>query len=170
MPLDVLDGAAGLRRHDVAEDRAVERRRAVGDGKVAPRLVAVEEQGDVEDLAGAVGAVRRQLQFAVGRNVERYFDGVLCCPGGVSPSRPRGTHVGRRKEVNTGTPCSHLPPPRGVPGCGASSTANPGVKICPLDSVKTSAETGEATNARRRAGVLLSLIGSGLSVRVRVCA
>lgn len=32
-----------------------------------------------------------------------------------------------------------VPPPSGVPGCGASSIAKPGVKICPLETVKLSA-------------------------------
>lgn len=32
-----------------------------------------------------------------------------------------------------------LPPPRGVLGCGASTIARPGVKICPLMIVKFAA-------------------------------
>lgn len=31
----------------------------------------------------------------------------------------------------------NLPPPRGVSGWGAFSTAKPGVKICPLEMVKS---------------------------------
>lgn len=72
----MLDGAAGLGRHDVAEAGIVRGRGPVGDGEVPPGLVAVEEDGDVVDLAGAVLAVRGQAQLAVRRNIKGDLDGV----------------------------------------------------------------------------------------------
>lgn len=76
MPLDVLHGAAGLRLHDVPEGRAATSCCAVRDGEVAAGVVAVHEYGDVVDLAGAVGAVGRQHELAVGRDVECYLDSI----------------------------------------------------------------------------------------------
>lgn len=34
----------------------------------------------------------------------------------------------------------YIPPPNGVPGCGASRIAKPGVKTCPLEVTKLAAK------------------------------
>jgi hypothetical protein len=68
-PVDVLDGAAGLLGHQRA--KAVDRvaARAVGDGEVASRVVAVQEDCDVVDARGAV-LLKAQRKPAVGCDVE----------------------------------------------------------------------------------------------------
>ena len=38
--------------------------------------------------------------------------------------------------LRTTTAPAHIPPPKGVPGWGAFTTAKPGVKIWPLETVK----------------------------------
>ena len=110
-PLDVLHGAAGLREHDVAQAGIVGRGGAVGDGEVAPRVVAGQEDGDVVDLGGAALGVGREGEAAVGGDVEGDFDEVWRVLGGVCD----------REGVRD------RPPPRGVPGCGASTITRPGV-------------------------------------------
>lgn len=65
-PLDVLHGAAGLREHDVAQTGVVGRGGAVGDGEVAARVVAGEEDVDVVNLRRAVFGVRWEGEAAVG--------------------------------------------------------------------------------------------------------
>jgi hypothetical protein len=65
-PLDVLHGASGLREHDVAQTGVVGRCGAVGDGEVAARIVAGEEDVDVVDLRRAVFGVRGEGEAAVG--------------------------------------------------------------------------------------------------------
>lgn len=74
-PVEVLHRAAGLLQHNVAQGGIVLRRRAVGNGKVAARLVAGEEDGDVEDVGRALGVVGRQGHLAVGRHVQRDVEG-----------------------------------------------------------------------------------------------
>ncbi len=75
-PFDVLYRAAGLREHDVAQAGVVGRGGAVGDGEVAPRVVAGQEDADVVDLRGAVLGVGREGEAAVGGDVEGDFDEV----------------------------------------------------------------------------------------------
>lgn len=72
----MLDGAAGLREHDVAQAGVVGRGGAVGDGEVAARVVARQEDGDVVDLRGAVLGVGWEREAAVGGHVEGDFDEV----------------------------------------------------------------------------------------------
>lgn len=66
----MLDGAVGLLQHDVAVRVVVLGRRAVGDGEVAPRVVAREEDGDVVDGRLAVVGVRRHREPAAARHVD----------------------------------------------------------------------------------------------------
>lgn len=67
----MLDSAAGLLLHYVAQAGIILASGAVGHGEVAPRVVAVQEDGDVVDLAGAVVVERRERELAVGRHVQR---------------------------------------------------------------------------------------------------
>ncbi|TLD26979.1 hypothetical protein PspLS_04844 [Pyricularia sp. CBS 133598] len=71
-PVDVLDGAPGLLRHDEAL-AAGYLGAAVVDRQVQARVPAVEEHGDVVDLRRALGHVWRQVELAVGRHVQRHM-------------------------------------------------------------------------------------------------
>ena len=133
-PIDMLHRAPRLREHDVAKTGIVGGGGAVGDGEVLARGVAGEEDGDVVDLARAVGGIRRQRQLSVGRHVERDLDG-LCDRGNnglVSVVQPR---LGGKRERGRPTG-GYEPPPSGVPGWGLSTMAKPGVNIWPPASVK----------------------------------
>lgn len=65
-PLDVLHCAALLLEHNVAEAGVVGGGGAIGDGEIAARDVAVEEDVDLVDEAGAVLGIGRQGELAVG--------------------------------------------------------------------------------------------------------
>jgi len=70
----MLDGAAGFLEHDVSQAGVVGRGRAVGDGEVLARVVAVQEYGDVVYPAGAVtGQLVRQRQLAVRGYIQGYL-------------------------------------------------------------------------------------------------
>lgn len=73
-PLHVLHRAARLLEHDVAQAGIVRGSGAIGDGEVAARVVAVEEEGDAVDKAGTVLGIRRQGEAAVCRDVQGDLD------------------------------------------------------------------------------------------------
>ena len=79
----MLHGAGWLREHDIAQAGIVGRGGAVGDGEVAPRVVAGQEDGDVVDLGGTVLGVGGKGEAAVGGDVEGDFDEVWRVLGGV---------------------------------------------------------------------------------------
>jgi hypothetical protein len=120
-PLHMLDCAPRLHGHDGAQTAVACGRGAVADREVAASVVAVQEYGDVVDRARAIVRIRRQAQLAVGGEVERHLESIYISDQSTAlfPLRRWST-----------------PPPSGVPGCGASSIAKPGVKIWPLDTVK----------------------------------
>ena len=69
----MLDGAPRLLDHDLAQTGIVRRRRAIRDGEVPVGVIAVQEDGDVKDLARAVIRIRRQWHFAVRRDIEGHL-------------------------------------------------------------------------------------------------
>lgn len=82
------------------------------------------------------------MKVAVGSDVEsdlkeRYCFRVRKCISVSAPSLNRVQEGGR----------SHKPPPRGVPGCGASRMAKPGVKTCPPATTNSSAVDAPRTNS-----------------------
>lgn len=66
----MLDSAARLLEHDIAVAGVIVPRRAVRDGEVALGAVAVEEDCDVEDLAGVVVVEVVEGELAVCGDVE----------------------------------------------------------------------------------------------------
>lgn len=64
-PFDVFYSGTGLLEHDVTQAGVVGRSRAIGDGEVTARVIAVKENGNVVDLARTVLRVRRQWHPAV---------------------------------------------------------------------------------------------------------
>jgi hypothetical protein len=62
----MFHGAAGLGEHDVTQAGVVGRGGAISDGEVAAGVIAVEEDVDVVDEAGAVFGIGWQLEAAVG--------------------------------------------------------------------------------------------------------
>jgi hypothetical protein len=72
----MLHGAAGFHLHDVAEAEIKARGGAVGDGEVAARVIAGEEDVDLVYPALNVIGVWREGQAAIGRDVQRHLDEV----------------------------------------------------------------------------------------------
>ena len=81
----MLHGATLLGEHDITESGIVGRRSTVGNGEVAPSVVAVKEDVDVVDLAGGVFLIGRQRKLAIGGDIERNLNSVYIVHGlGIS--------------------------------------------------------------------------------------